>query len=193
MGGFSELLYNSKDGTILGRTGKSWFKILLFYTLYYAFLSVLFVFSIRIYQGYLPKDRSRIMTRVDQPGMTVFPHNKMINDKLNLEFSLDEYDPATIKKMKKDGELPIKAKFQRIKQGKSATKTTPMVLDKVLNYEMTYDNIKSAYQKIMVEYLAKQYSQYTENQLKTMEIDQFFDCSQKMKSLENLKDEEEVS
>lgn len=47
--GCMEFLYNKKDGTVLGRTGKSWGLILLFYIIYYACLAgfwalMLFVF-----------------------------------------------------------------------------------------------------------------------------------------------------
>jgi len=47
--GCMEFLYNKKDGTVMGRTGKSWGLILLFYIIYYACLAgfwalMLFVF-----------------------------------------------------------------------------------------------------------------------------------------------------
>ena len=39
MAGFLEFLYNRKNGTVMGRTGKSWALITAFYIVYYSFLT----------------------------------------------------------------------------------------------------------------------------------------------------------
>jgi sodium/potassium-transporting ATPase subunit beta len=39
---FTNFLYNPKDGTVLGRTGKSWLQITIFYTIFYGVLAAFF-------------------------------------------------------------------------------------------------------------------------------------------------------
>lgn len=73
---FCDFLYNAKDGTVLGRTGKSWSRILLFYLVYYSLLALLFWGSITLYQKTLGTETPSVRTRSDQPGMTVWPQQE---------------------------------------------------------------------------------------------------------------------
>lgn len=71
-------LYNSKEGTVLGRTAMSWLKILTFYVIYYSFLAGLTYVSISLYQKNLPATDDGSMPfngnkRLDQPGLQVYP------------------------------------------------------------------------------------------------------------------------
>jgi len=42
----SQFFYDSNAGTVMGRTGRSWAKILLFYAIYYSFLAIIFFVSL---------------------------------------------------------------------------------------------------------------------------------------------------
>lgn len=56
---FTNFLYNSKDGTVMGRTGKSWFQIFIFYVIFYgvlaAFFAVLLVLFLQTLDPSQPK------------------------------------------------------------------------------------------------------------------------------------------
>ena len=49
----SQFFYDSNAGTVMGRTGRSWAKILLFYTIYYSFLAIIFFVSLETIEMYL--------------------------------------------------------------------------------------------------------------------------------------------
>jgi sodium/potassium-transporting ATPase subunit beta len=57
--GFLTFLYNSKEGTVLGRTGKSWLQITIFYIIFYgvlaAFFSVLLILFLQTLDPKEPK------------------------------------------------------------------------------------------------------------------------------------------
>lgn len=66
------------QGTFLGRTVASWFKIGVFYIVYYSFLSALIYFTVTTYANNLKQPGGRagtINTRLDQPGASVEPLN----------------------------------------------------------------------------------------------------------------------
>lgn len=85
--GLSDALFD-QDGNFLGRTLKSWAKILGFYALYYSFLAVLFYgFTVTFYL------ESRVLTnapvggkpaianpRLDMPGAVVHPFKELMED-----------------------------------------------------------------------------------------------------------------
>jgi hypothetical protein len=65
-----------EDGKLLGRDGKSWFRILGFYACYYSFLGFLIYFAVGKYAERMPLPggtRGQINTRVDMPGAGVYP------------------------------------------------------------------------------------------------------------------------
>lgn len=74
-------IYDSKNGTVMGRTAGSWFRILAFYAVYYTFLACLMYFSITIYAGKMAvKDEPKIRTRTDMPGISAIPFNQITPD-----------------------------------------------------------------------------------------------------------------
>lgn len=88
-------LFDAEEGTFLGRTPQSWGRILGFYLVYYTFLLLLFLFTIwcvelRIKgneEGKGHPSRPVINTRLDEPGLAVFPHTSVLglDDDLNKE------------------------------------------------------------------------------------------------------------
>lgn len=67
---FSKFLYNSDAGTVMGRTGKSWARIGIFYLIFYAFLAGFFAvmmtifyqtLDVEVYPTYSPGDGSSIL------------------------------------------------------------------------------------------------------------------------------------
>jgi len=91
-----EYLYDSKAGTVLGRTAGSWFRILFFYLVYYAFLTFLMYGSVTMYSDTLEsRDTPFIRTRTSQPGLSAIPANMYIEDDNNAEFKYDTTDDKT--------------------------------------------------------------------------------------------------
>lgn len=70
---FGKFLYNSDDGTVMGRDGKSWARISVFYLFYYAFLACLFAISINITLSCLDEEKPYFQTRLQAPGVTIQP------------------------------------------------------------------------------------------------------------------------
>lgn len=70
-------LYDSEEGTVLGRTASSWGKILLFYAVYYSFLALLFWGFLAAYKSTwvtIPGGtRPTVHTRQGQPGIAAHP------------------------------------------------------------------------------------------------------------------------
>ena len=68
---------------IMDRDKSSWGRILLFYTVYYAFLGALFYAAITLYQSvWIPEIKEgnspALSTRLGQPGIAAHPFNKML-------------------------------------------------------------------------------------------------------------------
>jgi len=92
------MFYDPDAGTLLGRTAGSWFKILVFYAIYYSLLGVLFWGSVVLLEKrvvtFSTKDPAKpiakpyLNSRTDQPGMAVYPHSSFREDDENQEFSL---------------------------------------------------------------------------------------------------------
>lgn len=70
---FGTFLYNSEEGTVLGRNSSSWGRISVFYLFYYAFLAALFAISITITYRLMPEDIPYYQTRLQTPGVTIQP------------------------------------------------------------------------------------------------------------------------
>lgn len=100
-----EAIYNSEEGTFLGRTATSWLKILTFYAIYYTFLGFLFYGSVQVgmtrikNKDIMGKDRGMDMpvlkTRTDQPGVDAWPQNMDRDDNYGQEFVIGVYNPKT--------------------------------------------------------------------------------------------------
>lgn len=97
--GVGNIFYDPDAGTVLGRTGCSWLKILTFYVIYYSLLGVLFYGTVVLWQNKSTDittvdGRTKgvatpyIRSRTDQPGMAVHPHNNLIQDEENQELEL---------------------------------------------------------------------------------------------------------
>jgi len=54
--GFGTFIYDSEEGTFFGRTGTSWFKIIVFYIIFYAFLAGFFCLNYYIFSRTLNED-----------------------------------------------------------------------------------------------------------------------------------------
>lgn len=84
-------IFDPKEGTLLGRTAGSWATILTFYLFYYSFLGLLFwgtiqLINVRI-EGQNEGQFPAINTRLDEPGLSVFPHATVIEDENNEELT----------------------------------------------------------------------------------------------------------
>lgn len=73
---FLRFLWNPNEGTVLGRTARSWGRITVFYLFYYAFLTCLFTISITITYHCLDKSTPYYQTRLENPGVIVQPKLK---------------------------------------------------------------------------------------------------------------------
>lgn len=95
--GFLRFVYNPNDGTVLGRGGKSWGRLLVFYTFYYIFLACLFYASITICYNCLDKETPYFQTRLENPGVTIQPK---LHSKVSLEKDIifDVSDPKSYSK-----------------------------------------------------------------------------------------------
>lgn len=83
---------------LLGRTPYRWFQLLSFYIIYYVFLACLFYFFIVKYKNSLPvpgNTKPYLQSRLDTPGMAVYPFNSIHGDGDN---SLMELSNTEIKK-----------------------------------------------------------------------------------------------
>jgi sodium/potassium-transporting ATPase subunit beta len=74
---FLQFLYNSKDGTIMGRTGKSWLQITIFYIIFYgvlaAFFAVLLILFLQTLDPNEPKWKTTHGIIGNVPGMGFRP------------------------------------------------------------------------------------------------------------------------
>lgn len=94
----AEFFYNSKEGTVLGRTASSWAKIGFFYLVYYTFLGFLAYGTIAWYQSTVEDEKvPYIRTRTGQPGMAIEPADSVIGDNNNNNFEYDSNNPETFK------------------------------------------------------------------------------------------------
>lgn len=94
-------IFDPKQGTFLGRTAGSWAKILVFYFFYYSFLALLFFGCIKLIgwriEGANEGEFPMINSRLDEPGLTVYPHNTIIGDENNEQL---DYTYGSMNKVK---------------------------------------------------------------------------------------------
>jgi len=88
---FGKFLYNSEDGTVMGRDGGSWLRISIFYLGYYMFLAALFAISITATLSALDPYKPYFQTRLQYPGVTILPRT-------------DKFDPAALDIKYNDGD-----------------------------------------------------------------------------------------
>ena len=76
MESFREFMYNSKEGTVMGRTGISWLQIISFYIIFYGFLagffSVVMILFLQTLDTNHPTRQLHYSKIGDAPGMHIY-------------------------------------------------------------------------------------------------------------------------